>query len=241
MAIQRPQRGERGDAAPRDATVRVATPLDSRSQRSSSATSCAVSGRSSGAFARHRRTSRSSAGGVSGWSVGERGRLAFHDGRHQARRARRPRTPACPSASRRGSRPAPRGRCAHRPASPRPAPAPCTAACRRWCPRSVSGARLRRHRREARGRRLLAVARQLREAEVEQLRARLRQHHVAGLQVAVDHALPVRGRQRVRDLGGDRSAPAPAAAAPSPGAARASRRRGAPSRGTVEPSWSPTS
>ena len=40
----------------------------------------------------------------------------------------------------------------------------------------------------------------LREAEVEKLHARLRQHHVGGLQVPVHDPLPVRLVQRVRDL-----------------------------------------
>ena len=44
-------------------------PLVCAIHRSSSATSCAVSQRSSGAFARHFFTTRSSAGGVSGCSV----------------------------------------------------------------------------------------------------------------------------------------------------------------------------
>ena len=41
---------------------------------------------------------------------------------------------------------------------------------------------------------------QLRQPEVEQFRPGLRQHHVAGLQVAVDDPLSVRGRERVGDL-----------------------------------------
>ena len=40
----------------------------------------------------------------------------------------------------------------------------------------------------------------LRQSEVEQLHARLRQHHVAGLQIAVDDALPVRLVESVGDL-----------------------------------------
>ena len=46
---------------------------------------------------------------------------------------------------------------------------------------------------------------QLRQAEVEQLGGALfGQHHVAGFEVAVNHALPVGGREGVRDLGRDR-------------------------------------
>jgi hypothetical protein len=44
------------------------------------------------------------------------------------------------------------------------------------------------------------VGRELRQAEVQQLHARLRQHHVAGLEVAVDDALLVRGGQRLGNL-----------------------------------------
>ena len=47
----------------------------------------------------------------------------------------------------------------------------------------------------------------LRQAEVEQLRARLRQHDVAGLQIAVDDAAAVRLVERVGDL--DRVCAAP--------------------------------
>ena len=102
--------------------------------RSSSATSCAVSHRSSGFLARHLFTTRSSEGGVSGCSVDERRRLRVHECRRSGSPGSRPRTPAGPSPSRRGSRRAPRGPSARRPPSPRVAPAPCTAACRRSCP-----------------------------------------------------------------------------------------------------------
>ncbi len=70
-------------------------------------------------------------------------------------------------------------------------------------PRQARG--LRGHRRHhLHRRRLVPVPGQLRQPEVEQLRAALRQHDVPGLQVPVDHALPVRGAQGVRDLRGDR-------------------------------------
>jgi hypothetical protein len=51
------------------------------------------------------------------------------------------------------------------------------------------------------------MALQLRQPEVEQLRARLCDHDVAGFQVAVRHALPVRDAQRICDLGRDRERP----------------------------------
>ncbi len=60
---------------------------------------------------------------------------------------------------------------------------------------------LRRERRQAA--RVSRRRHRLGQAEVEQLDARLRQHHVAGLQVAVDDAAPVRLVQRVGDLGAD--------------------------------------
>ena len=62
---------------------------------------------------------------------------------------------------------------------------------------------LRRCRGQMRGGRLFSVSFQLCEPEVQQLGARLRQHHVGRLQVAVDHALPVRGGERLRNLRGD--------------------------------------
>ena len=40
----------------------------------------------------------------------------------------------------------------------------------------------------------------LRQAEVEQLRTGLRQHHVARLEIAMDDAVPVRAVERVGDL-----------------------------------------
>ena len=43
----------------------------------------------------------------------------------------------------------------------------------------------------------------LREAEIEQLRARLRQHHVARLQIAVDDARAMRGVERACDVNRD--------------------------------------
>ena len=55
---------------------------------------------------------------------------------------------------------------------------------------------------QALDRRLLSVSGEPGQAEVEEPRSRLRQHDVAGLQVAVDDALLVGGGQGVRDLGG---------------------------------------
>ena len=82
---------------------------------------------------------------------------------------------------------------------------------------------LRRKRRQA----LLARGgrHRLRQAEVQQLHARLRQHHVAGLQVPMHDPLPVRLVQRVGDLRRRSAASARAAAAPSPAAPTASRPR----------------
>ena len=47
----------------------------------------------------------------------------------------------------------------------------------------------------------MLLGRRAREAEIEQLRARARQHHVARLQIAVDDAVAVRAIERVGDLG----------------------------------------
>ena len=71
---------------------------------------------------------------------------------------------------------------------------------------------LRRQRRQARLRR--RGRHRLREAEVEQLHARLRDHHVAGLQIPVHDPLPVRLVQRVGDLRSRSAASARAAARP---------------------------
>ena len=60
--------------------------------------------------------------------------------------------------------------------------------------------RRRRHRAGAGDRRRV----RFREAEVEQLRARLRQHHVAGLQIAMDDASAMRRVERRRHLNRDR-------------------------------------
>ena len=56
--------------------------------------------------------------------------------------------------------------------------------------------------------------RRFREAEVEQLRAGLRQHDVAGLQIAMDDAVPVRLVERVGDLDRDSAAPRSSGSAP---------------------------
>ena len=109
----------------------------------------------------------------------------------------------CPPArrpSRRGSRRTRRCPCARRPPFPRSAPAPCTGTVPRSVPllrqRLVRVARAEQHRR----RRSLGRASQLGQAEVEELGARLRQHDVARLQVAVDDAVAVRLVEGVRDL-----------------------------------------
>ena len=73
---------------------------------------------------------------------------------------------------------------------PRAARAPCTGTCRAPSPRCVSGFASVGKRRRARG--AAEPDAGAREAEVEELRAGLRQHHVAGLEVAVDDALLVR-------------------------------------------------
>ena len=67
--------------------TRAAPPLVSRIHRSSSATSCAVSHRSSGDFARHLRTSRSTRRRRQRLQRRQRGRLRVHDVADQARGA----------------------------------------------------------------------------------------------------------------------------------------------------------
>jgi hypothetical protein len=62
--------------------------------------------------------------------------------------------------------------------------------------------RRRRHHRQAADRDNRRI--RLRQAEVEQLGARFRQHHVARLEVAVDNAGAVRGVERTGDVDGDR-------------------------------------
>ena len=66
------------------------------------------------------------------------------------------------------------------------------------------------------------------EAEVEELDARLRQHDVAGLEVAVDDPLPVRLVERVGDLDPVAQDLVRSAAVPCRGDPRATRPRGAP-------------
>ena len=73
---------------------------------------------------------------------------------------------------------------------------------------------------------------QLGQAEVQQLRPRLREHDVAGLQVAVDDAGAVRGGERIGDLDRRTGAPGRAAACRARAAPPASRRPGTPSRGS---------
>ena len=65
-------------------------------------------------------------------------------------------------------------------------------------PTSVSRSLLRRI-----NRRLLVAFLQLGQAEVEQLHAVARQHDVAGLEIPVHHAVPMRVVQRIGDLDGD--------------------------------------
>ncbi len=98
------QRDRPPPRAPPAARVRAAAeqpstapmPLVCAIHRSSSATSCAVSQRSSGCFARHFFTTRSSAGGVQRLQRGQRGRLRVHDVADEAHLRCRPRTPAVP-------------------------------------------------------------------------------------------------------------------------------------------------
>jgi hypothetical protein len=59
---------------------------------------------------------------------------------------------------------------------------------------------LSRKDREARQNTPRLRGRQLRETEVDELDARLRDHHVAGLEIPMDDPLPVRLLQRVGDL-----------------------------------------
>ena len=125
--------------------------------------------------------------------------------------------------------------CARRPRRPRAARAPCTGTCRGSCPRCgerlAPAPRRQRASAETRPRRRRAAC--LRQAEVEQLDARLRQHHVAGLEVPVDDPLPVRLVERVGDLDRRSAAPASIGQRPLREALRpASRPRGAPSPGS---------
>ena len=111
-----------------------------------------------------------------------------------------PRRRAAPSPSRRAPRR--RRRCPPARPAPRPrsAPAPCTAACRRWCPRrSAAVLRGQRGERGSEGARWRGAASPARSRAAW---PRLREHHVAGLQVPMDDALPVGAVEGLRDLDG---------------------------------------
>ena len=129
---------------------------------------------------------------------GEIRRVLLEDRRHRVGRRSRRGTPACPRASRRGSRRRRRCRCARRRACRAPARATCSRACparRRARCRAVSVGRLVRG-----GGRALGL-RQLRQAEVEDLDAAVGgDEEVLGLQVAVDDPLVVRRGEALRDL-----------------------------------------
>ena len=118
----------------------------------------------------------------------------------RARPACFPRRPSGPWPSRRAPLPGRRCRCGCRPPCPRSARAPCTGSVPSRVPSCV------RSRGACGGLELARVdsaeerSDRLRQAEVEELHARLRQHHVAGLQVAVNDPLAVRLVQGIGDL-----------------------------------------
>ena len=89
--------------------------------------------RSSGSLARQVRTTRSSAGGVMGWTVEIGAGSSFMIARSATPGSFR-KTPSCPSPSRRARRRTRRCRSLHRPPCPRAAPAPCTGTSRGSCP-----------------------------------------------------------------------------------------------------------
>ena len=154
------------------------------------------------AFARHLRTTRSSAAGPPA-AIDERQRLALEDRRDQARRGCRPRTPACRSPSRTST--APNAKMSVRASASLPSSCSGAMYWRRAEDAALAGQRRLLRRPECRPRRSRprAIGCELRQAEVEQLHARLRQHHVARLQIAVDDAVPMRLVERLGDLDGD--------------------------------------
>ena len=99
----------------------------------------------------------------------------------------------------------------------------------------------RRRRRQRRHARADDAGAPLRQPEVEQLGAALRQHDVAGLQIPVDDACAVRLVERVGNLRSQSSAPRSSGSAPrSSRSASVSPSRYSMTRNAV-PSWWPTS
>ena len=114
----------------------------------------------------------------------------------------------------------------------RAARAPCTGTCRRLIPRRSAARRPSARAPSSRCRcRARAEAGRARQAEVHELGAGLREHDVAGLEVAVDHAGAVRAIERVGDLRASRSTSARERAR-APGAPPASRPRSARAPGS---------
>ena len=148
----------------------------------------AVCQRSSGSFARHGLTTRSSAGGRRAAGARDRRRIVVHDRADQARLAlplERLRPVSISYST------APNAKMSVRASASRPSS--CSGAMYWKVPRivpcavspaasSAGSSRRRRH----------DGVRRFREAEVEQLRAGLRQHDVAGLQIAMDDARAMR-------------------------------------------------
>ena len=200
---------------------------DRQSTSARAQTSRALCQRSSGSFARHARSRRSSAGGVIGCSVGQRRRLVARGSRAiRLALALALERPSCPSPSRRAPRRTRRCRCARRRPRPPAARAPCTGTCRGSCPRPVSGA--------VRGRATGHAGAAAATAGASPGRSRaawrraLRQHDVGRLQVAMDDALPMRLVERVGDLDRVARAPRRAAAGRARAARPASRPRASP-------------
>ena len=170
----------------------------------SSRISAAEAYRSSGRFSSARERTRSTSAGTSGLQGLQRRRGVAQDGGEREKVRVSLERPTGRRASRRRPRPERRRPSARPRACPGPAPATCRRGSREWLPARVPG--------EAVAAVIVAASesvegdapggfQQLRQAEVEHLDvAGGRDHHVAGLHVAVDDPRRVSGRERAGDL-----------------------------------------